>query len=119
MSYINIFFTDVLGNLTSLIELDLSYNELSELPEPTHGPMFPTNLSQIWLSNNQLSTLPYSDLLKANPTLLDLRANALTEFAEELSYLVENGTQLLFSGIGQLTINVKLPHFHFVQCHFY
>ncbi|KAF4522691.1 hypothetical protein B566_EDAN012708 [Ephemera danica] len=88
---------DVLGNLTSLVELDLSYNELNELPGPTYGPMFSANLTRIHLSHNSLTTLPFADLLRANPQVLDIRSNLLNEFAEELSYLVENGTQLLFA----------------------
>lgn len=87
--------------MTSLEELDLSHNELTELPEATGATMFPINLTRLQLQHNRLSTLPLPELLALKPSILDLRANDLHEFAEELSYLVENETQLLIAGNAQ------------------
>ncbi|XP_059473755.1 chondroadherin-like protein [Neocloeon triangulifer] len=85
----------VLGNLTSLRHLDLSYNELSELPV-VKNETFPLNLTSLVMNHNRFEALPLQELLKANLSYLDLSDNMLRNFSEELSYMVENGTKIDF-----------------------
>jgi Leucine-rich repeat (LRR) protein len=92
------FVADVLGNLTAVKVLDLSYNELTQLPTAVFGP--PHNLTVLYLQHNQLTMLPLAYLLSLKPQLriVDVRANRLRHFHHELMPLVENGTQVLYSG---------------------
>lgn len=90
--------TDVLGNLTALKVLDLSHNELTELPAAVFGP--PPNLTAIYLQHNQLTVLPLAPLVSLKPQLriVDVRANRLQHFHHKLMPLVENGTRVLYAG---------------------
>jgi Leucine-rich repeat (LRR) protein len=92
------FVADVLGNLTALKVLDLSYNELSQLPTAVFGP--PRNLTALYLQHNQLTVLPLVDLVSLKPQLriVNVQANRLQHFHHELMSLVENGTRILYSG---------------------
>ena len=89
---------DVLGNLTAMKVLDLSHNELTELPGALFGP--PRNLTAIYLQNNLLTVLPLVELVSLRPQLriIDVRANRLQHFHDELMPLVENGTRVLYAG---------------------
>ena len=90
--------TDVLGNLTALKVLDLSHNELTELPGALFGT--PRNLTAIYLQNNLLTVLPLAELVSLRPQLriVDVRANRLQHFHDELMPLIENGTRVLYAG---------------------
>jgi hypothetical protein len=92
------FVADVLGNLTALKVLDLSYNELTQLPTAVFGP--PRNLTALYLQHNLLTMLPLLDLVSLKPQLriVDMRANRLQHFHHELMSLVQNGTHILYSG---------------------
>ncbi|WP_138500367.1 leucine-rich repeat domain-containing protein [Nostoc sp. PA-18-2419] len=46
---------DAIANLTNLRELDLSYNQISEIPEAIANL---TNLRELVLSYNQISEIP-------------------------------------------------------------
>jgi Leucine-rich repeat (LRR) protein len=83
--------TGVLGNLTSLEHIDLSYNELEEILT-TPNESFPLNLTVLDVRHNKLEALPLKELLKANLSRLDLSGNMVKNFSEELSYMIENGT---------------------------
>jgi Leucine-rich repeat (LRR) protein len=78
--------------------LDLSHNELSELPTTVIG--LPRNLTALYLQHNLLTTLPLTELVSLKPQLriVDVRTNRLQHFHHELMPLVENGTQVLYSG---------------------
>ncbi|PSN36791.1 hypothetical protein C0J52_24097, partial [Blattella germanica] len=78
--------------------LDLSHNELTELPARVFRP--PKNLSSLYLQGNLLPMLPLEQLLSMKPTLrlLDIRDNKLQHFHHELMPLIENGTKILYSG---------------------
>ena len=41
-------FTDVIGNLTKLEELDLSHNQLAHFPENSIGPNVSTSSGETW-----------------------------------------------------------------------
>jgi Leucine-rich repeat (LRR) protein len=90
--------TDVLGNLTAVRVLDLSHNELTQLPAAVFSP--PRNLTALYLQHNLLTVLPLAELISLKPQLriVDVRANRLQHFHHELMPLVENGTRLLYSG---------------------
>jgi len=81
--------------------LDLSHNELTELPVGRFGP--PRNLTAIYLQNNLLTVLPLAELVSLRPQLriLDVRANRLQHYHDELMPLVENGTRVLYAGTHQ------------------
>jgi Leucine Rich Repeat. len=78
--------------------LDLSHNELTELPGGLFGP--PRNLTAVYLQNNLLTVLPLAELVSLKPQLriVDVRANRLQHFHDELMPLVENGTRVLYAG---------------------
>jgi hypothetical protein len=92
------FVADVLGNLTALRVLDLSHNELTELPGALFGP--PPNLTALYLQHNLLTMLPLAELVSLKPQLrtVDVRANRLKHFHHEVMPLVENGTRVLYAG---------------------
>jgi len=84
--------------LTSLKYIDLSYNELEELPV-TANESFPVNLTTLIMRHNKFESLPLQELLKANLSTLDISGNAIQNFSEELSYMIENGTIIEVYGI--------------------
>jgi len=81
--------------------LDLSYNELTDLPGDLFGP--PRNLTAIYLQNNLLTVLPLAELVSLKPQLrvADVRANRLQHFHDELMPLIENGTRVLYASTYQ------------------
>lgn len=91
-------FTDVIGNMTSLQTLDLSYNDLSDLSErDVFVP--PENLTSLYLSNNHFSHLPMNKILPMrNLKVLDLENNDFGTFDEKLMKVIENGTVLRYGG---------------------
>jgi Leucine-rich repeat (LRR) protein len=84
--------------------LDLSNNELTQLPAAVSG--LPRNLTALYLQHNLLTVLPLTELISLKPQLriVDVRANRLEHFHHELMPLVENGTRVLYSG--------KYQHFY-------
>ncbi|KAF2906149.1 hypothetical protein ILUMI_00029 [Ignelater luminosus] len=89
----------VLGNLTRLKSLDLSYNTLEDLTSDKEVFILPSNLSELYLANNQLRTLPWNELKKpANISLLDLRNNNFDSFGQQLISMVNNKTAIYFEG---------------------
>ncbi|XP_046403434.1 toll-like receptor 6 [Ischnura elegans] len=84
---------NVIGNLTSLRELDLSYNDLSEF-EPKR---LPDNLTEINIAGNKLHFVP-KILQSTKITRLDLRDNHLDRFYHELMPMIENGSKILYQG---------------------
>lgn len=89
----------VIENLTSIVSLDLSYNELPTIANSARFSL-PKNLTYLKLSNNYLSKLPIPAIVKQKDKLklLDVRDNQLPLFSHELMKLVENGTTVLYSG---------------------
>lgn len=87
----------VFDNLTSLLSLDLSYNELMSLAS-SHYSKLPPNLVELNIANNYLGKLPVRALSKLKLKLLDLRNNMLPVFSHELMKAIENGTIVLYSG---------------------
>ena len=101
------------GDLTSLRELDLTGNELTDLPEFLVGL---ATLTKLQLAANRLTSLPewLADLTEVSE--LDLSANNLTSLPESIEnlkgltalYLSGNGLTDMPSWIGSLTDLTKL-----------
>lgn len=89
----------VLGNMTRLQYLDLSYNEISNLQSEAHLFDLPQNLTRIYLQNNQIYKMPFAKFLKKEKFVdIDLRNNSLTEFPLSLVWNMRNGTDVRFEG---------------------
>ena len=82
-----------IGTLTNLTRLNLSYNRLSQLPAEI-GTL--TNLTTLILSNNQMKELPAEIGTLTNLTTLDLDGNQMTELPAEIGTLT-NLTRLNLS----------------------
>ena len=67
---------DSLSSLKHLVSLDLSKNQLTELP---HGIGHLSNLKRLSLYGNQLTTLPLEFSLLKQLVFLDLKNNPLEE----------------------------------------
>lgn len=88
----------VIGNLTSLEYLDLSHNELSDMSE-TDVFKSPKNLSEMYLQNNNLASLPLDRIIPMeNLRVLDLRDNDFGGFNTNLLKIINNGTDLRYAG---------------------
>ncbi|XP_046617159.1 chaoptin [Neodiprion virginianus] len=88
----------VIGNLTSLEYLDLSYNDLSDISEPN---VFqdPANLSEVYLNDNHLTSIPLDKIIPMEHLrVLDLRDNEFGSFNIELLKIIKNGTDLRYGG---------------------
>ncbi len=100
-----------LGGLTTLRRLDLSHNGLIAVPPGWFVKW--SNMERIWLSHNQLSTLPADDLGRMARTLeeLYLDHNRLDAVPSELAKLTrlhvltldDNSIEELPAQLGNLT----------------
>ncbi|XP_041981514.1 chaoptin [Aricia agestis] len=101
-NYINDIRNNVIGNLTSLELLDLSNNQLQDLESRTSDSkiIFPENITELYLHNNSLETLPIGSIQKAAALkTLDVRHNVLTSYYPELVRLIEKtGLKVYFEG---------------------
>ena len=95
-----------LGQLTNLTELWLNGNQLSELP-PELGQL--TNLTTLWLNGNQLSELPPVLGQLTNLTNLNLARNQLSELPPVLGQLT-NLTTLWLDGNQLSQLPPELGH---------
>ncbi|XP_012289088.1 protein artichoke [Orussus abietinus] len=88
----------VIGNLTSLATLDLSYNDISDLGgEEVFTP--PRNLSNLFLGHNTLTHLPLAKILPMpNLKILDLEFNNFASFDPGLLKIVQNDTVVNYVG---------------------
>lgn len=86
--------------MTRLRSLDLSNNKLENLL-PDEIFRLPKNLSEIYLSNNYISSLPWKYLQNVTKIdLLDIRNNLFENFSPELMKIVTARSQVLFEGNG-------------------
>lgn len=94
------YFVGVIGNFTRLETLDLSNNNLEDLMLQPHIFDLPVNLTKINLQNNRIRRLNFTEFIQKNPAfeLIDFRDNKLQEFPINLVKLLQNGTQIMFSG---------------------
>ncbi|KAG7660361.1 uncharacterized protein J8A68_006128 [[Candida] subhashii] len=90
--------------LSSLKSLNLSYNDLLEIPEGALRRLF--RLNELYLSGNELSTLPAEDLQEIKSLkLLYVNNNKLVTLPAELSKLVN--LQCFDVGSNQLKYNIS------------
>lgn len=90
---------DVLGNLTSLEVLDLSYNDLDDLNPENYPLQFPENLTEFYLKNNRLLKLPNDALQNLTQLrILDVSDNLMPIFNYTLLNRVASGLKLLING---------------------
>ena len=88
----------MIGNLTAIQTLDLSYNEINDLSEPDIFEP-PTNLTNLYLSHNRLTHLPFNKILPLpNLKILDLESNTIGVFDETLMKIINNGTKVRYHG---------------------
>jgi len=73
-----------IGNLTSLTQLDLSYNQLTDIPSEIENL---TNLTGLYLYGNQLTDIPSEIGNLTSLTQLDLSYNQLTDIPSEIGNL--------------------------------
>lgn len=92
-------FLGVIGNLTMLKSLDLSYNKLHDLNSEVDFFQLPENISEIYLTKNVLSNLPWKNVRNATQLkLLDIRDNHFEEFGQELTEMVKRNVDVYFEG---------------------
>lgn len=89
---------DVIGNLTALRTLDLSYNDISDISDRDVFTL-PLNLTNLLLSNNHLSHVPLDKILPLpNLKILDVEDNEIGVFDERFMKIIQNNTVLRYSG---------------------
>lgn len=89
----------VLGNLTSLETLDMSFNEIADLMAEPNIFNLPENLTTLLLNNNKLVRIPGKCIEKVqNLTNLDLRNNNFAWIEPEIIDKVKKGMNLYFEG---------------------
>lgn len=92
-------FLGVLGNLTSLEDLDISYNDLHDLTTEPNIFNLPENITNLRLSHNSLRHLPAKNIEKMEKLLLlDVRNNELESIDYEIIKKVEQGLLLYVDG---------------------
>lgn len=89
----------MLGNITSLRVLDISHNKLEDLTSEPGLFTLPQNMSEIYLSHNNLRDLPWKNLQAATQmTVLDIAHNNFDAFARELTEMVVKNISVFFEG---------------------
>ncbi|XP_014218318.1 toll-like receptor Tollo [Copidosoma floridanum] len=88
----------VIGNLTEVVTLDLSHNELTDLSEQDFISL-PPNLTNLVISHNRFNHLPWKKIVAMpNLRLLDLEYNNFRNFDDILIKVLNNGTILKYAG---------------------
>jgi Leucine-rich repeat (LRR) protein len=91
---------DVLGNLTSLEILDLSYNRIKDLNDPENPFMLPSNLTHLYLQNNAIQQIDYSVIANlTNVKEVNFENNQLSHLNKSMIDLIKNGVSIHFKGL--------------------
>lgn len=99
-------FPGVLGNITRLRVLDISHNKLEDLTSEPGLFTLPKNMSEIYLSHNNLRDLPWKNVKAASGlTTLDIAYNNFEMFGKELTEMVVKDVSVFFEG--KLLIAIK------------
>lgn len=94
-----IYFWGVIGNLTGLKYLDLSFNKLYDLSSEKELFELPKNISEIYLADNVLTDLPWKNFKNSTQLkLLDITNNHFEEFGPNLTKMVIKGVDVYFEG---------------------
>lgn len=92
-------FSGVLGNLTSLEDLDISHNDLHDLITEANIFNLPENITNLRLHHNSLRHIPTKNIEKMEKlVLLDVRNNELETIDYEIIKKVEKGLLLYVEG---------------------
>lgn len=79
--------------------IDLSHNQLNDLSSEKEFFRLPENITEIYLSNNQLSDLYWNNFKNvSNLSALDLSYNNFERFGPALTAMVVKGTNVYFEG---------------------
>ena len=89
----------MLGNLTALETLDLSYNELENLSSEPNIFNLPENITHIYLNNNKLIKLPGMSIEKVHQLkYLNLDNNRFQYIDSKIFEKVKEGVNVSFNG---------------------
>lgn len=90
----------MLGNLTSLEDLDISYNDLHDLSTEANIFNLPENITNLRMSHNSLKRIPAKNIEKMKKLmLLDIRSNELESVDYEIIKKVQEGLLVYVEGI--------------------
>lgn len=91
------FYLGVLGNLTSLKVLDLSFNNLGTMNKVGH---LPENMTTLLMSDNKLTRIS-KEIINFIPKLTDFNVenNRFNNFPPELAKIVSKGPTISFKGM--------------------
>lgn len=96
-------FIGVIGNLTRLELLDLSYNKLHDLTSDLDFFKLPENISTVILAGNELTELPWKNFKNLTKLkVLDLKENQLNKIAQEAVEMVIGNQDFKISYQGTL-----------------
>lgn len=97
------FVSGVIGNLTNLKVLDMSYNNLESLQAEDGIFNLPANITEIYLSHNRLDSLPEKKLKNASMlSVLDVSYNKLERLSAILTEMVVKNSTVIFEGNDKL-----------------
>lgn len=89
----------VLGNLSALEDLDISYNDLHDLSTESNIFNLPENITHLRLNNDNLRRIPAKNIEKMTKLiLLDIRSNELESIDYEIIKKIEKGLDVLAEG---------------------
>lgn len=98
----------VLSELTSLEVLNLSFNEIFEIPDFSLQTL--TSLRELYISGNQISTIPSDDLVVLQELrILHLNSNKLTTLPTELGKL----KKLANLDVGNNVLKYNIANWHY------
>lgn len=98
----------MLGNLTSLEDLDISHNDLHDLTTEANIFNLPENITNLRLNHNSLQRIPAKNIEKMKKLmLLDVRNNELETIDYEIIKKVEKGLLLYAEGKNLLNIGTQ------------
>lgn len=79
--------------------MDLSYNKLEDISSDNETFRLPENITEIYLSNNILSTLPWGHIQNStNLNLIDITYNQFDSFSNTLIKKMYSNGKVYFAG---------------------
>lgn len=105
--------TGVLGNLTELEVLDMSFNGLTDLADEENPFNLPINLTHLYLQNNKIEKIDYEKITNlTNIKEINLENNRLERLNKTMVDLIRAGVLIHFKGEANARISeVKWSNF--------